>query len=121
MEMHDRSNTLAEKMAQQLRLRGGDLASVTARAGRKLPKHLRAEVDAILEALRMSEHPKLMHHVDHARVKKAEKKLNRFLDRQNPKAERRTEILDTIARIAFIGFSIVLAVFLVLLYRGFFS
>ena len=47
--MHERSNALAEKMAKQLRLRGDGLKDVAARAGRKLPKHLRAEVEAIVK------------------------------------------------------------------------
>lgn len=121
MNLNETSQALAAKMAQQLRLRSGDLRDVAARAGRKLPKHLRADVDAILEAQEMAKHPKLMHHVDAVRVTKAEKRLNRFLDQQNPKAERRTEILDTIAKIAFVIFSVVLAVFLTLLWRGYFS
>ena len=108
-------------MAQQLRLRSGTLADVAARAGRKLPKHLRSEVDVVVKAGHMAEHPKLMHHVDSAKIAKAEKKLNRFLDKQNPKAERRAEILDTIAKIAFVIFTITLAVFLTLLWRGYFS
>jgi hypothetical protein len=121
MELDERTNALAERMAQQLRLRSGGLADVSARAGRKLPKHLRTEVEVILNAQRMSEHPKLMHHVDAIQIRKAEKKLNRFLDKQNPKAERRAEILDTIAKVAFVVFAVVLAVFLTLLWRGYFN
>lgn len=121
MDLNERSDALGEKMARQLRLRPGGLADVSARAGRKLPKHLRAEVEMILNAQRMAVHPKLMHHIDAKQIAKAEKKLNRFLDKQDPKAERRTEILDTIAKIAFVLFSVVLSVFLVLLYRGYFS
>lgn len=121
MDVHERSDALAEKMARQLRLRGDTLADVSARAGRKLPKHLRHEVEKILNAQRMAQHPKFMHHVDEAQIAKAEKKLNRFLDKQDPKAERRTEILDAIAKIAFVIFTVVLAVFLTLLWRGYFS
>ncbi|MEP3680554.1 MAG: hypothetical protein ABJN21_16830 [Paracoccaceae bacterium] len=121
MDVNERSQALAEKMAQQLRLRSGDLKDVATRAGRKLPKHLRTDVDIMLEAQQMNEHPKLMHHVDAAKVIKSEKKLNRFLDKQDPRAERRTEILDTIAKIAFVIFSVVLAVFLTLLWRGHFN
>ena len=121
MELNDRSKALAEKMAQQLRVSGDSLETVTARAGRKLPKHLRAEVDLIVEAMRVADHPKLMHHVDHTRISKAEKKLHRFLNKQDPSTERRNEILDTLAKVAFVIFSIVLAVFLTLLWRGYFN
>ena len=121
MELHERTDLLADKMAQQLRLRSGTLADVAARAGRKLPKHLRNDVEVLLNAQRMSEHPKLMHHLDAAQFTKAEKKLNRFLDKQDPKAERHAEILDAVAKIAFVVFSIALAVFITLLWRGHFS
>ena len=121
MELNDRTTALAERMAQQLRLRSGTLDEVSARAGRKLPRHLRNEIEVLLSAQRMSKNPKLMHHVDATQIKKAEKKLNRFLDKQNPKAEQRAEMLDTIAKIAFVVFSVALAVFLTLLWRGHFS
>ena len=121
MELTERSKALAEKVARQLRVGGDDLETVTARAGRKLPKYLRAEVDVILEATRIADHPKLMRQVDHARISKAEKTINRFLDKQDPAAERRNQILDTLARVAFVVFSIVLAVFLTLLGRGYFN
>ena len=121
MELNDRSQALAEKMAKQLRVGGESLEDVSARAGRKLPKHLRVEVNAIIQAMRMAEHPKLMLRIDAKRIAKAEKKLNRFLDKQDPKTERRNEILDTLAKVAFVVFSVVLAVFLTLLWRGYFS
>ncbi|NNE87888.1 MAG: hypothetical protein HKN27_07405 [Silicimonas sp.] len=108
-------------MAKQLRLSGDNLEDIAARAGRKLPKHLRAEVHTIVEAMRMAEHPKLMHHIDPSRIAKAEKKLSRFLDKQDPMKERRNEILDVLAKIAFVIFSVVLATFLTLLWRGYFS
>lgn len=119
--MDERSNALAEKMAKQLRLRGEGLKDIAARAGRKLPKRLRAEVEAIVQAQEMAENPKLMHHVDLERIKIAERKLNRFLDSQNPAAERRAEFLDAVAKIAFVIFTVVLAIFLMLLWRGYFD
>ena len=119
--MHGKSDALAEKMAKQLRLRGEGLKDVAARAGRKLPKRLRTEVEAIVDAQQMAENPKLMHHVDPDRIKLAERKLNRFLDRQNPAVERRAEMLDALAIIAFVIFTAVLAVFLLLLWRGYFD
>lgn len=121
MDVHERSDRLAEKMAKQLRLREGDLEDTAAQAGRKLPKHLRADLSTIINARRMADHPKLMRHIDATRLAKAEKKLNRFLDKQDPATERRTEILDLIAKIAFVLFSVVLAAFLTLLWRGYFN
>jgi len=50
MDVSELTDDLATTMARQLRLRGGSLADVTARAGRKLPRHLKAEADALIEA-----------------------------------------------------------------------
>ena len=113
------SEELAEIMARQLRVRGGPLADVAARAGRKLPRHLHAEAGVIIEAERLASHPKLAHRVDAKQLKKAERKLRYFLDKQDPKAERRAELLDRLAAIVFILFVIVLGVFFLALWRGY--
>lgn len=112
---------LAETMARQLRLRGGRLADVTSRAGRKLPRHLHEEARAIIEAEMLAEHPKLAHRVDPRRLRKAERKLRQFLDKQNPGAERRAEILDRLAAVVFIVFAIAVGAFFVALSQGAFD
>lgn len=105
-------------MARQLRLRGGRLSDVAARAVRKLPRSLQAEAQVIIEAETLAEHPKLAHRVDAKRVKRAERKLRAFLNKQDPRAERRAEFLDRLAAIVFVVFVAVLGVFLVALWRG---
>lgn len=119
MDVSELTEDLAATMARQLRLRGGSLADVTARAGRKLPRHLRAEADALIEAETLAEHPKLAHRVDEKRLRKAERKLRVFLDKQNPAAERRAEFLDRLAGIVFILFAVAVAAFLFALSQGF--
>lgn len=121
METRDRFQALAEKMSTQLRVRGDGLAEVTERTGRKLPRHLRADAAAMIEAEAMSANPKLARLVDNRRIARAEKRLIRFLEKQNPAAERRGEILDLIAKIAFIFVTVVLSVFFFLLWRGYFD
>ncbi|NNF90324.1 MAG: hypothetical protein HKM96_03005, partial [Boseongicola sp.] len=59
--------------------------------------------------------------VDEKQFRRAEKRLDRYLDRLNPAAERRGEILDLIAKIAFVIVTVVLAVFFFLLWRGYFN
>lgn len=115
------SAELAETMARQLRLRGGNLGDVAARAGRKLPRHLQDEVRAIIQSETLAAHPKLAYRVDEKRLRKAERKLRAFLDKQDPRAERRAEILDRLAAIVFVIFVAVLGVFLVALWRGAFD
>ena len=121
MDVTKIAENLALRMSEQLRVRGTGLAEVLAKAGRKLPKHLHAEVDVVVEAMQMAENPKLARLVDAKRVISADRKVRRFLDKQNPSAERRGEILDRIAAIAFVLVLIALVVFFVLISRGYFE
>ncbi len=121
MDVTKTAENLATRMAEQLRVRGTGLEDVAAKAGRRLPKHLQAEVRAVIEAAHMAEHPKLARKVDEKRVRTAVRRVEKFLARQNPSAERRGEILDRIAAIAFVLFTITVVLFFVLLSRGAFD
>ena len=121
MELKERADALAAHMSAQLRVRGDGLRDVTARAGRRLPKHLRAASLTIIEAVERAENPKLQRLVNDRDVLRAERKLRKFLDRQDPRTARRGEILDLLAKIAFVVLTVVLTVFFFLLYRGYFE
>lgn len=121
MDLDKTAEELAARMATQLRVRGAGLEEVAAKAGRKLPKHLHAEVRVIVEAMQLSDHPKLGRMVDAKRVARSKRRLEAFLSKQNPGAERRAEVLDRIAAVAFVVFTIVLILFFVLLSRGAFD
>lgn len=121
METETRYQLLAGKMAKQLRVRGDGLAEVTERAGRKLPRRLRQDAKALIDAEAMSAHPKLSRRVNEKQLARAERRLSHYLEKQNPAAERRGEILDIIAKIAFVFVVVVLSVFFFLLSRGYFD
>ncbi|MEO0915736.1 MAG: hypothetical protein AAFY31_01960 [Pseudomonadota bacterium] len=95
------------------------MADVAERAGRKLPKHLHAEVQTILEAEALADHPKLSHQLNWKRIKTADRKIRQFLNKQDPKAERRAEVLDRLAGIVFILFTASLGVFFLALWQGY--
>lgn len=119
MDVAEIADKLASEMSQQLRVRAGTLADVAARAGRKLPRHLRAEAQVLIDAQTLAAHPKLSHRVDQKRLKKADRKLRAFLSKQDPRAERRAELLDRLAAIVFVVFVIVLAAFFLALSQGY--
>lgn len=121
MNVTETAEELAAQMSRQFRVRGGRLADVAARAGRKLPGHLRHEVETIVEAETLTSHPKLAYRVDQKRVATASRKLRRYLAKLDPAAERRAEILDRIAAVAFVIFAVALAAFFVLISRGYFD
>lgn len=115
------SKDLADYMAQQLRLRGGRLVDVAGRAGRKLPRHVHEDVADMIEAEAMAANPKMTRLIDTRRVQKAEKRIRKYLDAQSPSAERKAAILDRLAAVAFVLFTIVLAVFFWLVWQGYFE
>lgn len=121
MNVSELSDDLAQTMARQLRLRNGSLPEVVDRAGRKLPRHLRQAAAIITEAEGLSQHPKLAYRIDAKSVKRAERNLRRFLDKQDPKAERMAAFLDRLAAVVFILLTLVLAVFFTALSRGYFD
>lgn len=121
MDVTKTADDLAVRMSEQLRVRGTGLADVAAKAGRKLPRHLQAEVAVVVQAVQMAENPKLRRLVDERRVARADRKIRRFLSKQDPAAERWGEILDRLAAVAFVVFTIALVLFFVLLSRGYFS
>ncbi len=118
MEQSASTHALAQRMSTQLRIRGEGLEDIATRAGRKLPRHVRTSVDILIEAEAMRSHPKLSRRIDPRRIARAERVVNRFLDKQNPAAERRGEVLDLVAKIAFVVVVVVLSVFFFLLWRG---
>ena len=121
MDVKERAEALAKLMSAQLRVRGEGLREVTSRAGRRLPKHLRRAAELISDAVEKSENPKLQRLVDERAVRQAERKLRKFLERQDPRTARRGEIMDVAAKIAFVVFVVVLAVFFLLLNQGYFE
>lgn len=121
MNVKERADALAELMSVQLRVRGEGLRDVTARAGRRLPRHLRNEAEAVADAADKAENPRLQRLVDEKALVRAERKLRKYLEKQDPRAVRRGELLDLLAKIAFVVLTVVLAVFFLLLNQGYFE
>lgn len=119
MSYEDRAGRMAEKMKEQLRARGDGLDGVARYAGRRLPKSMHRAVDTMAEAARLSGHPKLRLRIDERKVTKAEKRLDRFLDEQDPGAERMAEFLDRLAGVAFVICVVALGLFFWALSQGY--
>ena len=86
-----------------------------------MPRRYRRDVARIVEVEHLLKHPKLAHRLDTRALDKSERRLRYFLDKQDPKAERRGEILDWIAAVAFIFVVVVLGVFFYLISTGYFE
>lgn len=80
-------------LAQKMRARGRTLDAQLRRARRRLPRHQRRAAATILGAQDWMAHPKLARVVDFAHVNKAFAELNAYLDRIDPKEQRKTALL----------------------------
>ncbi|MEM9969844.1 MAG: hypothetical protein AAF762_01915 [Pseudomonadota bacterium] len=121
MTIEQRIDELARYMAAQLQVKGQDFQGVVAKAGRKVPRRLRGDVRIIAEAETMSRNPKFARMINARSVDKAERRLRAFLAKHDPRTERRNEILDTVAKVAFVLVTVALALFFYLLSQGYFE
>lgn len=121
METEASIRGLAHRMSKAFGVKGDSLAEVAGRAGRKLPRRVRADVAILVEAEKLAEHPRLSRRIDPRRIRRAERRVNRYLDRISPASARWGAVLDEVAKIAFLLVTAVLAVFFTLLYRGYFD
>lgn len=115
------SDDLAGHMATQLRVRKGPLDRVAARAGRKVPTHVRRDVDRLIEADHLANHAKLRKRLDAKRLTSSRRRVGAYLETRDPARERRDAALDMIAQIAFVIVTVALGLFFYLLWRGAFS
>lgn len=96
-----RVTQLQEAMSRKMRVRGRTLEQQLRRAGRRLPRHQRRAAATILGAQDWMAHPKLARIVDFSHVHKAFADLNGYLDRIDPREQRKTALLRVAGGIVF--------------------
>ena len=79
---------VSQLMEERLGARSGPLAQQLRRSGRRLPKRVRRDIAAIVEALPMAANPKLSRRVDMARLETAERRAVAHLRKIDRAAER---------------------------------
>ena len=119
MDLHAQTDRLARLLEERLGLRGKGFAVKVQRAGRRLPKYIRGEAVALVDALAIESHPKLSQQVDTARLERAFKDVERYLLGVDPWARRRGIFLNWLAGQAFNLLIIIVLVLALLRWRGF--
>ncbi len=119
MELQARADRLAHLIEERLDVRGTGLEAKLRRAGRLLPKHIRAEAGLLVEAMAVQGHPKLSRQVDMVRLARAAKVVENYLLDINPWDRRRAIVLNWLAVNAFNLLVIGAVGLAVLLWRGF--
>lgn len=114
-QMADR---VAALMEERLGARGDGLTDKLRRAGRRLPRKVRAAADFLAEAAHMSQNPRMLLQVDHDKVAEAYDLCVRHLNRM-PNTRRRTMLAGMASSIAFSILVVLVLLGAVLYWRGF--
>lgn len=114
-EFHQRASRLETQLQAKLGLRGKSMSARLRRAGRLLPRRLRADVAVLTEAETKLAHPVLARQVDFPRVTKAFNAIEAYLTKIDPKDRRKGKILGWAGALVFN--LLVLAVILALILR----
>ena len=119
MDMHERAERLATLMEERLDIRGMGIAAKTRRSGRKVPRWVRRELDALVEGMKLAENPKLAPRVDYQRIDSGTAKVEKWLLDVDAWDRRRGVAVEWGAGLAF-NLLVVVAILIALLgWRGF--
>lgn len=110
---------LSALLARKLDVAGSDLATVTRRAGRLLPRRLRREAQYLVDLETLANHPKLRSQLDPGRVKRADRRLRAYVRLRDPKKIRMDRFLGRLGSLVFNLLVLAALVISVLAWRGF--
>jgi hypothetical protein len=88
-------------MAERLNVRGASLERQVRKAGRMLPRRLRAEATYLAHAATLAGNPKLMRMIDLPKAEQAHLAVSTWLKSVDPAARRWTRILNVLAVVMF--------------------
>ena len=114
-QMADR---VSELLAERLRVKGATLQDRLTKAGRRLPRRVRDGGEALVQATKMAQSPKLVLQIDDGAVAMAYDICLKHLNTVNPAAARRGAILNIAASIAFSLLVVAVLLVTVLYLRG---
>lgn len=100
-DIDSRASELLALMHKHLGIKARDLDQAIGRAGRRLPRSIRQQVDELLDAQQKMQHPKLRQRVDHGRVDAAFRAVSQHLRSIDRADVRRGHILSVMGGIAF--------------------
>ena len=102
----------------QLRVRGATLEKQVHRAGRMLPRKIRAEAAFLVQANQLVQNPKLARMISADRVGQAHLAISTFLRSVDPKERAKTRLMNYAGFIAFNALLLAGVVIAVLVWRG---
>ncbi len=101
IDIETRIETVRGMIREKLRIRAKTLEGQTRKAGRLIPRSIRRNINELLEAQALAQHPKLSRMLDHAALDDAQTRITAFLDGIDPAERRKDKILSLLGVIAF--------------------
>ncbi|MCH2163790.1 MAG: hypothetical protein MK098_03930 [Marinovum sp.] len=117
-DIETRAASLAELVREKVGSRGSDLAVLANKAGRRLPKRVRADMVRLAEALQMAHHPKLSRQLDWAELRRAFDRVTEHLETLDPADRRKGARLSWLGNNVFNLIVVFVLLILVLWWRG---
>ncbi|MDF1726601.1 MAG: hypothetical protein P1U53_02520 [Sulfitobacter sp.] len=118
-DLDARAERLRLLMVEKYRMRARTLEKALKRAGRRLPRRNRRQVRALIDACKLSSNPRLAVQVDRPAILRGIREVERHLATIDPAAALRERMLDMAALVAFYILVVLVAVVLVLWWRGY--
>ncbi len=84
MDLHEETARLAQLIEERLDIRGADFATKLRRAGRLLPRHVRAAGATLVAALSQVDHPRLSRQIDQKALTQAIRTVEGHLKSVDP-------------------------------------
>ncbi len=97
----DKSQVIRQQMETKMAIKSRDLSEALQRAGRRLPRQIRAQVAVLAAAEKQAGHPRLARQVDAAAVRQAFGAVSAHLRSINAAEARWTRFLSVVTGIAF--------------------
>lgn len=119
MDIHAKTARLAQLMEDRLDVRGADFTAKVRRAGRLLPRHVREAAGLLCNALPLMDHPQLSRQVKPSELENAAHVVEAYLLDVDPWERRRGIAVSWLSGLAFSLLVLVVAVVLVLVWRGY--
>jgi membrane-associated protease RseP (regulator of RpoE activity) len=114
-DIASKAQALARLIEQRLGVRGRTLEKAVRRAGRLLPREVRAKAMKLVEAQQMAENPKLARLIDREALDTAYHQVAAYLEAKDPAEQRKTRLLNMLAGIVF-NLLLVVALFVFVLW-----
>jgi hypothetical protein len=98
--LEQRLDGLHRLMRSRLKVRGSDFRAVQERAGRLMPRHIRARARQLAAAVPLLSHPKLRLTLDHVALEEAAREVETYLNSIDLADRRKGYILGVLGSIA---------------------